>query len=135
MRISCWSSDVGSSDLTYSAILAGTILAGVIDVEWAALGVVLVAGLGYWTGRKVPPAPPEHAETGIDWHIIRSSVALVRGPMHIPRPYLALLSISFFWTIGAVLFFQFPPQVKNILPADQSIASLFPAHLSVGNAI
>src|SRR3546814_11839123 len=80
MRISCWSSDVGSSDLTYSAILAGTILAGVIDVEWAALGVVLVAGLGYWTGRKVPPAPPEHEETGIDWHIIRSSVALVRGP-------------------------------------------------------
>src|SRR3546814_5892664 len=51
---------------TYIAILAGTILAGVIDVEWAALGVVLVAGLGYWTGRKVPPAPPEHEETGIE---------------------------------------------------------------------
>src|SRR3546814_2367156 len=103
MRISCWSSDVGSSDLTYSAILAGTILAGVIDVEWAALGVVLVAGLGYWTGRQVPPAPPEHEETGIDWHIIRSSITLVRATMHIPRLYLAILSISFFWTIGAVL--------------------------------
>src|SRR3546814_5261504 len=44
---------------TYIAILAGTILAGVIDVEWAALGVVLVAAAGYWTGRQVPPAPPE----------------------------------------------------------------------------
>ena len=102
---------------TYIAILAGTILAGVIDVEWAALGVVLVAAIGYWTGRKVPPAPPEHEETGIDWHIVRSSITLVRGTMHIPRLYLAILSISFFWTIGAVLFIQFPPLVKNILHA------------------
>src|SRR3546814_15065972 len=76
MRISDWSSDVCSSDLlagtglveagTYIAILAGTILAGVIDVEWAALGVVLVAAAGYWTGRPVPPAPPAHEETGLD---------------------------------------------------------------------
>jgi len=120
---------------TYIAILAGTILAGVINVEWAAIGVVLVAALGYWTGRKVPPAPPEHEETGIDWHIVRSSINLVRGTMHIPRLYLAILSISFFWTIGAVLFIQFPPLVKNILHADKSVASLFLAIFSIGIAI
>ncbi|APZ98415.1 MFS transporter [Sphingopyxis sp. QXT-31] len=120
---------------TYIAILAGTILAGVIEVEWAALGVVLVAALGYWTGRKVPPAPPEHEEHGIDWHIVRSSITLVRGTMHIPRLYLAILSISFFWTIGAVLFIQFPPLVKNILHADKSVASLFLAIFSIGIAI
>jgi hypothetical protein len=120
---------------TYIAILAGTILAGVIDVEWAALGVVLVAMLGYWSGRKVPPAPPEHAETGIDWHIVRSSATLVRATMHIPRLYLAILSISFFWTIGAVLFIQFPPLVKNVLHADKSVASLFLAIFSIGIAI
>ena len=120
---------------TYLAILAGTILAGVIDVEWAAFGVVFCAAIGYWTGRQVPAAPPEHAETGIDWHIVRSSVALVRGTMHIPRLYLAILSISFFWTIGAVLFIQFPPLVKNILHADKSVASLFLAIFSIGIAI
>ena len=120
---------------TYIAILAGTILAGVIDVEWAALGVVLVAGLGYWTAQKVPPAPPEHEERGIDWHIIRSSITLVSGTMHIRRLYLAILSISFFWTIGAVLFIQFPPLVKNILHADKSVASLFLAVFSIGIAI
>lgn len=120
---------------TYIAILAGTILAGVIDVEWAALGVILVAALGYFTGRKVPPAPPEHEETGIDWHIIRSSVALVSATLHIPRLFLAILSISFFWTIGAVLFIQFPPLVKNILHADKSVASLFLAVFSIGIAI
>ena len=120
---------------TYIAILAGTILAGVIDVEWAALGVVLVAAIGYWTGRKVPPAPPEHEETGIDWHIIRSSKTLVSATLHIPRLFLAIISISFFWTIGAVLFIQFPPLVKNILHADKSVASLFLAIFSIGIAI
>jgi hypothetical protein len=120
---------------TYIAILAGTILAGIIDVEWAALGVVLVAFLGYFTAREVPPAPPEHEEHGIDWHIIRSSRTLVSGTMHIPRLYLAILSISFFWTIGAVLFIQFPPLVKNILHADKSVASLFLAVFSIGIAI
>src|SRR3546814_3274471 len=144
MRISDWSSAVCSSDLlagtglveagTYIAILAGTVRAGVIDGEWAALGVVLVAAAGYWTGRQVPPAPPEHEETGIDWHIIRSSITLVRATMHIPRLYLAILSISFFWTIGAVLFIQFPPLVKNILHADKSVASLFLAVFSIGGS-
>jgi MFS family permease len=120
---------------TYIAILAGTILAGLISVEVAAIAVVITAIIGYFTGRQVPPAPPVHAETGIDWHIIRSSINLVKGTMHIRRLYLAILSISFFWTIGAVLFIQFPPLVKNVLTADKAVASLFLAVFSIGIAI
>ena len=120
---------------TYIAILIGTILAGVIAVEWAALGVVLTAIIGYISGRQVPPAPPEHAETGIDWHILRSSINLVKGTMHIRKLFLAIASISFFWTIGAVLFIQFPPLAKNVLYADKEVASLFLAIFSVGIAI
>ena len=120
---------------TYIAILMGTILAGIIPVEWAALGVVLTAIIGYLSGRQVPPAPPEHAETGIDWHILRSSVALVKGTMHIRKLFLAIASISFFWTIGAVLFIQFPPLAKNVLYADKEVASLFLAIFSIGIAI
>ncbi len=120
---------------TYIAILIGTILAGIIAVEWAALGVVLTAIIGYLSGRQVPPAPPEQAETGIDWHILRSSIALVKGTMHIRKLFLAIASISFFWTIGAVLFIQFPPLAKNVLYADKEVASLFLAIFSIGIAI
>ena len=120
---------------TYIAILAGTILAGVIPVEWAALGVVLTAVVGYLSGRQVPPAPPVHEDHSIDWHIVRASITLVRGTMHIPRLYLAILSISFFWTIGAVLFIQFPPLAKNVLTADKAVASLFLAVFSIGIAV
>jgi predicted MFS family arabinose efflux permease len=120
---------------TYIAILLGTILAGIIDVEWAALGVVVTAIIGYLTGRQVPPAPPEHEETGVDWHILRSSINLVKSTMHIRKLYLAIASISFFWTIGAVLFIQFPPLAKNVLGADKEVASLFLAIFSIGIAI
>lgn len=119
---------------TYIAILAGTILAGLIPVEVAGASVICIAIIGYLTGRQVPPAPPQGKVDPLDFHIIRSSVALVRGTMHIPRLFLAILSISFFWTIGTVLFIQFPPLVKNVLDADKAVASLFLGTFSVGVA-
>ncbi len=120
---------------TYIAILLGTIVAGLIPVEVAAIAVILTALIGYATGRQVPPAPPEAPGAPIDWNVWRSSVTLVSATMHIPRLFLAIASISFFWTIGAVLFIQFPPLAKNVLMADKAVASLFLAIFSIGIAI
>jgi len=120
---------------TYIAILAGTILAGVISVKTAAISVVLIAIVGYFSGRQVPPAPPMGVQAKLDFHFVRASITLVRNTMHIRRLYLAIVAISFFWTIGAVLFIQFPPLVKNVLTADKSVASLFLAIFSIGIAI
>lgn len=119
---------------TYIAILFGTILAGWIDVQWAALGVVLTAFAGYIAGRKVPSAPPMMAAEPLDWNLARSSVNLIRNTMHDRRVFLAILAISFFWTIGAVLFIQFPPLAKNVLSASKEVASLFLVIFSVGVA-
>jgi predicted MFS family arabinose efflux permease len=120
---------------TYLAILAGTILAGWIPVQWAALGVVVTALLGYLTSLSVPPAPPPAKGQPLDWHVIRSSIALVRNTMHVDEVFYAILAISFFWTIGAVLFIQFPPLAKNVLLADKEVASLFLVVFSIGVAI
>ncbi len=120
---------------TYLAILAGTIIAGVIAVETAAALCMIVAVVGYISGRQVPAAPPLEDGHRIDWNIFRSSLTLIGATMHIPRLFLAIVSISFFWTIGAVLFILFPPLVKNVLTADKEIASLFLAIFSVGVSI
>ena len=120
---------------TYIAILGGTILAGWIPVQWAAVGIVVTAIVGYLTSRSVPPAPPTVAGEPIDPHIIRASIALVRNTMHQAEVYYAILAISFFWTIGAVLFIQFPPLAKNVLLAQKEVASLFLVVFSVGVAI
>jgi predicted MFS family arabinose efflux permease len=55
--------------------------------------------------------------------------------MHDRRVYLAIMAISFFWAIGAVLFIQFPPLAKNVLAASKEVASLFLVIFSVGIAI
>ena len=136
---------------TYIAILSGTILGGLLvleqpdgtfHAEWAAVGVLLVAAIGRVAGGFVPPAPPAHdpelpgyPQRGMDWHIIRASITLVSATLHIRRLFLAILSISFFWAMGAVLAAQFPPLVKNVLSADQSVATLFLATFSIGVAV
>ena len=120
---------------TYIAILAGTIVAGWIDVEWAALGVVLTALVGFATSQFVPPAPPQIAPEPLDFHFVRSSIALVRNTTHDRRVFLAIMAISFFWTIGAVLFIQFPPLAKNVLTASKEVASLFLVIFSIGVSV
>jgi MFS family permease len=122
---------------TYIAILGGTILAGVLAPSpvTAAAATIAIAILGFLAGRQVPPAPPATERIPFDRHIVRASIALVSGTMHIRRLFLAILSISFFWTIGAVLIYIFPPLVKNVLGADARVATLFTGILSIGIAI
>lgn len=120
---------------TYIAVLAGTIVAGWISVDAAAIGVIVVACIGWYAGRQVPSAPPLGKIEPLDYHVIRASVRLVRTTMKDRRVFLAICAISFFWAIGTVLFVQFPPLAKNMLMASKEVASLFLVIFSVGVAI
>ena len=122
---------------TYVAILLGTILAGVLAAkpQYAAAAVLGFAFLGFLAGRQVPPAPPAAERLPITWHIVHASIELVSATMRIRRLFLAILAISFFWTIGAVLIIIFPPLVKNVLGANEQVASMFIAIFSIGIAI
>jgi MFS family permease len=131
---------------TYIGILAGTILGGILVVrspdggyhaQWAAFAVLAVAFAGRIAAQYIPPAAPDpHAPAfHMDWHIIRAPVRLVNATLHIPRLFLAILAISFFWSMGTVLAAQFTPLVKNTLGSDQTVATLFLGVFSVGVAI
>jgi MFS family permease len=122
---------------TYLAILLGTILAGVIyrETVLVAAATVLVAVLGFFTARAVPPAPRLGPPLTLDWNPLRASWRLIGATMHIPRLFLAIIAISFFWTIGSVLIILFPPLVKNVLTSDAGVASLVLAIFSIGVAI
>jgi MFS family permease len=56
----------------------------------------------------------------------------VSATLHIPRLFLAIVAISFFWAMGAVLAAQFPPLVKNVFDANEEVATLFLAIFSIG---
>jgi MFS family permease len=122
---------------TYLAILLGTIVGGILPYKIAAIGVVVTAIIGRVAGHFVPSAPPEldGPSAKIDWNIFRSSWQLVSATMHIRRLFLAIMAISFFWGIGAILTAQFPPMVKSGLGGDPSVATMFTAIFSIGIAI
>ena len=122
---------------TYLAILGGTVLAGLLSSDFRVAAVVTIglAVLGFLAGRQVPPAPPAAERIPFNWHIIHSSIELVSATLHIRRLFLAILSISFFWTIGFVLVAIFPALVKNYLGADEQVVSMFTAIFSIGIAI
>ncbi len=119
---------------TYIAILAGTIAGGLISPHAAAIGVVLVAATGWLASLRIPPAPPL-VELKLDYNIFRASHRLVAATMHIRRLYLAIVAISVFWSIAAVLAVLFPPLVKNVFHAQKDVASVFLGIFSVGIAI
>jgi predicted MFS family arabinose efflux permease len=91
--------------------------------------------IGWVFGRQVPPAPPLQDPQKLDWNVFTASTRLIRGTLRIKRLFLAIIAISFFWTIGAILFIQFPPLVKNALTSDKAVASVFLAIFSIGVAI
>jgi MFS family permease len=131
---------------TYIAILLGTIFGGwgqqlVRDgsvPSWTmGAAVIGVAIIGRIAGHMVPPAPPEEGarDLKIDLNIFTASWRLIRDVMHVRRIRLAIICISFFWSVGALLAAQFPPLVKNALHADESVATAFLAIFSIGIAI
>ena len=126
---------------TYIAILAGTILGGIIidrdgnGVEIAIVTVFLVALIGRIAAQFMPPAPAQREVEKIDFNFIRSSIRLISATLHVRRLYLAIIAISFFWTIGSVMIIQFPPLVENVLTATPQVASLFLGVFSIGIAI
>ncbi|MDA7787796.1 MFS transporter [Sphingomonadaceae bacterium] len=117
---------------TYVAILAGTILAGWIAVQVAAVAIIVTAIVGYFVSRQIPSAPAQGNVEALDWNPFRSSYRLIRNTMQNREIFYAILAISFFWTIGAVLFIQFVPLAKNVIMASTEVASLFLAVFSVG---
>ena len=145
---------------TYIAILAGTILAGFIEVEHAIIGIVLTSFVGYFVSRWVPDAPPQ-GDHEMHYPLLEPFAEKTKNPVarwlgYIPvaiadqmvmswrlvfdtksnrEIWYAILAISFFWTIGAVLFIQFPPLAKNQLQASKEVASLFLVIFSIGIAI
>lgn len=120
---------------TYVSIVLGTIVGGFVTPAQAAVGVLVVAVLGWISGRFVPPALPVGTPEKIDWNIVRASGTLIGATFKNPRVYLAILAISCFWGVGVVMFIQFPPLVKNVLNADKEVASLFLAIFSIGIAL
>lgn len=121
---------------TYVAILMGMILGGAMHITHSIVAIIAIAVVGYIVCRWVPSAPPEAgAATKVDWNPIRASRDLIAFSMGNLELRYAVLAISYFWAIAAILSVQFIPLAKNVLLADKQVAAVLLTAFSAGIAI
>lgn len=125
---------------TYLAILVGTICGGLLvnlpsgDAIVAA-GVVLAAIAGLVASLRIPPAPSDDPELSLGGTALLPDLALFRMLTAYRPIWLAILGITWFWTMGALFLSLFPSWTKDVLGGDESVATLFLALFSVGIGI
>lgn len=123
------------SGSTFAAILLGTLLGGFLilgdqGLIWVSALMIGFALIGYAASRQVDLNPhPETANLNNQawWSPYRD---LFKGFAD-GRGFI-VVSISFFWFIGASLLSQFPVWVKDYLYADEQVAVLFMALFALG---
>lgn len=125
---------------TFLAILAGTILAGMLatlpDAKvWVAISVVVFAILGYLSSRKVPDAPAADPTIRINWNPATELASIWRDTRQNRAVYLSIMAISWFWFLGASYLTQFPNYAKEILHGDATVVTLLLTVFSVGIAL
>ncbi|MEZ8517070.1 MFS transporter [Vibrio cyclitrophicus] len=125
---------------TFLAILIGTLGAGVIASEEsskliAAVCIVLFAVLGYVSSCFIPEAPSNAPDLKVKWQpvkLTRTTLTIAKKD----RPtFQALMSISWFWFLGAAYLTQFPNFTKLHLNGTESSVAFLLALFSVGIAI
>ncbi|MDA0144749.1 MFS transporter [Vibrio sp. RW] len=125
---------------TFLAILIGTLGAGIIASEEsakliAAISIILFAILGYVSSCFIPEAPSNAPNLEVNWQpvkLTRSTLAIAKKD----RPtFQALMSISWFWFLGAAYLTQFPNFTRLHLNGTESSVAFLLALFSVGIAI
>ncbi len=116
---------------TFLAILLGTLAAGVLLSSELSLGVslsakdlvaitiVLLALLGFWQSRRIEPLKNEQPSA-----VVLSFSQTLKLCHEKKEGLYLVLSISWFWFVGATLLTQLPAWVENHLAAEPWVFSL-----------
>ncbi len=122
---------------TFIAILAGTILGGVLAAHPKAgpaifAGGLAIALLGYCTSRAIPPAPADPAALNAPLQALGETWRSLRRLADDETIRLATLGISWFWLYGAVLLAQIPALARQALGGGESSVTLMLTGFTLG---
>lgn len=128
------------SGSTFIAILLGTILGGVgvlmpngtIVMSMTIIGIAL---LGYIVSLWLTPTPLQNRDLKIERNIFKSSWQLIALCKDYQTSFFAVLAISWFWFLGAVMLSQIPTLAKYDLWSNEGVATAFLAVFSIGIAL
>jgi acyl-[acyl-carrier-protein]-phospholipid O-acyltransferase/long-chain-fatty-acid--[acyl-carrier-protein] ligase len=116
---------------TFVAILVGQLLGGIISPTHAGFAALGVAVLGFLVSTAVPSAPSAVPDMRIDLNPVRSTGAILKAAHGGRGVWLAILGISWFFSVGAVVLSQFAPLASGTLDAGPAVVTLFLAVFSL----
>jgi len=126
---------------TFLAILLGTTLGTLaIGVSShkpiaAIFMTVLAAFAGLISSLFIPSAPSSAEHLKVDYHVWHATVAMLKQAKKDPGVLFTILTISWFWFIGAVLLTKLPDFTHYVLGANTTVFAVFLALFSIGIAL
>ncbi len=113
---------------TFSAILIGTLLAGLLfkleqGIATIAVGLILLSLLGVWCSRRIPLAPSVNPGLKLSRNPLRINIDIVRQSWQRPRIRFLQLCIAWFWFLGAAYLTQVPHYAQSVLGGDSITVS------------
>ncbi len=125
---------------TFIAILLGTIL-GTLSIEGVRTGslyaIFLTGGAsiaGLMASLFIFPSRGTATDLCVDWNVCRATTHMLKNISNCSKILPAIIAISWFWLIGAVMLTKLPDYTNYILRAEPSIFTVFLALFSVGIA-
>ncbi len=122
---------------TFGAILAGTVLGGILiglhgGEYWASAAGLAVAAAGFAAALLVPRAPPAAPSLRVVWNIAAETWTLLRAARGNRAVWLSILGLSWFWTVGSVFLAEFPVMAKQDFHGSTGVITLLLTGFAVG---
>jgi acyl-[acyl-carrier-protein]-phospholipid O-acyltransferase/long-chain-fatty-acid--[acyl-carrier-protein] ligase len=124
---------------TFVAILLGSICGGILVMQdhgplYVTLLLTTLSIMAWLVSFKIKRSGTSNKDLRIDFNIARASLPLIKDAYNNKSVYRSILGISWLWFVGSVFLSMFPNYVKNVLHAEQELATLFMAIFSIGIA-
>ncbi len=121
---------------TFLAILAGTLIAGVLAGRATSTAVIIglfaVALLGVVASRSIPKVSAPDPKLTVHWNPFTTTWAILRDTHRNRTVFLSLLGISWFWALGAIILSALPGLSRFVLGGSESVVTVLLAIFSIG---
>lgn len=119
---------------TFLSILFGTMIGGFYNSNGGLIvfGSVIISLIGLGASFFMPRSGNANPDIKINPNIVLETANIVKYAYSKNQVYLAILGISWFWFLGAVIIAQLPLLTRETLGADENVATLFLAVFSIG---
>ncbi len=127
---------------TFVAILTGTIVGGILIMQSEFLvggSLIALAATGWLASRRIPAAAPSNPDQPLRLNWLSEYGQLYRVSKQKQSVFLAILGISWFWFLGAMVMAQLPNYVKLFIRGDEPVyiffLSLFTISIALGSVL